>query len=382
MNKLFSFRRFFAIMKKEFIHIKRDKISLRIALLMPVMLMLLFGYAVNTEVDNIKTAVLDRSKTQESRQYIEKFSASGYFNITDYIFSEDELAELIDTGAVRAAIIIPERFAVDINKNDNPDVEIIVDGSDPTTARTALSSGVMVSENYSLNLRNKFMDKTGISNSLSLPGVKVNVKTRYNPNLETKKFTIPGLLGVIMQNITVLLTAFAFVREKESGTIEQLMVTPVRAVEIITAKMLPFILIGMVGFFASLAICIFWFKINIVGSVTLLILLGLLFVICSLSLGMLISTFAQNQTQAMLGSIIILLPSIILTGFIFPREAMPPFVSSIGSVIPLTYFVNILRGIVLKGSNFSQLLPQVIPLALITVILLTVASLRVRKSLD
>jgi ABC-2 type transport system permease protein len=367
-------------MKKEFIHIKRDEISLRIALLMPVMLMLLFGYAVNTEVDNIKTAVLDRSKTQASREYIDKFSASGYFNVTNYIFSEDELASLIDTGKVRAGIIIPEDFSSELNKNENPNVEIVVDGSDPTTARTALSSGVLVSENYSQSLRNRFIDKMGISNSL--PGVKINIKTRYNPNLETKKFTIPGLLGVIMQNITVLLTAFAFVREKESGTIEQLMVTPVKAIEIITAKMLPFVIIGMVGFFASLAICIFWFKINIVGSVLLLILLGLLFVICSLSLGMLISTFAQNQTQAMLGTLAVLLPSIILTGFIFPREAMPPFIAGIGNFIPLTYFVSILRGIVLKGSGFYELLPQVVPLTLITIVLLAFASLRVRKSLD
>ncbi len=370
-----------ALIIKELIQLKRDPISLRIAIAMPIGMMLLFGYAVNTEVDNIPTAVFDQSKTMQSRAYIEKFSVSQYFKIQNYVASERELSDLIDLGKVKAGIIIPSDYATKLKNNQQPQVQLIIDGTDPTTAQTAVSSGMMLSQAYNANIQNANLKKMGMK-SFEMAGVSVNTKVWYNPNLEAKNFTIPGILAVILQNITIMLTAFALVREKERGTIEQLIVTPVKPVELIFAKIIPFIAIGYAAFLLSLAICVFWFKISIVGSLFLLLSLGFLFVICSLSIGMLISTVAQNQMQAMMGIIVFLLPSIILSGFVFPREAMPKIVFYIGYLAPTTYFIKIVRAIILKGVGVTYIYQDMISLFVFTGVLLLLATVRVRKSLD
>ncbi|HEX2944872.1 MAG TPA: ABC transporter permease [Clostridia bacterium] len=380
-NGYFNWKRFITIIRKEFIQVKRDPISLRLPFAMPIVMMLLFGYAVNTEVDNISTVVFDQSRTQESRAYIDKFTASGSFYIAGYVTSERELSDAIDSGKAKAAVIIPSDYAKQLKKNNEPQTELIIDGTDPTTARTALNSGLLVSQFYSLDLKNGEMKKLGMSAG-KLPGVSLNAKVWYNPNLKSTRFTIPGLVGLILQNITIMLTAFALVREKERGTIEQLIVTPIRSPELILGKLVPYVIIGYSGFLFTLALCIFWFGVGVSGSVALLLLLGFLFVYCSLSIGMLISTFANNQMQAMMVMVLVLLPSILLSGFIFPREAMPIAVSALGYAIPLTYFLDIIRGIMLKGVGISFLWDDVLALYLFTVFILTVAVLRFRKSLD
>lgn len=380
-NKFFSFKRFLSIIKKEFIQVKRDPISLRIPIAMPIVMMLLFGYAVNTEVDRIPTAVFDQSRSAESREYIDKFVASNYFDVKYYVTSEKEISELIDGGKAKAGIIIPAGYASDIRRNKSPQTQLIIDGTDPTTARTALNSGVLISEVYSRTFKENMLKKIGLS-AASTPGVAINPKVWYNPNLESTRFTIPGLVGLILQNITLMLTAFALVREKERSTIEQLIVTPVKPAELILGKLVPYIIIGYVGFLFALSICIFWFGVDVTGSIGLLLLLGFLFVFCSLSIGMLISTFANNQMQAMMVMVLIILPSILLSGFMFPREAMPLPVQLLGYIIPLTYFLDIIRGIVLKGIGMSFLVNDVIALCIFTVVILTMATLRFRKSLD
>jgi ABC-2 type transport system permease protein len=375
--KGFSLRRFITIVKKEIIQVKRDPIALRIPLVLPIFMMFLFGYAVTTEVDKIPTVVLDSSKTLESRDYIEKFVASDYFYVTTYVNSEKELSNLIDGGDVKAGIIIPSDFAINMKKNKSLETQLIIDGTDPTTARTALSSGVLISNMYNrLNSRNNIIDVD------KMQSTNINTKVWYNPNLESERFTIPALVGLILQNITIMLTAFALVREKERNTIEQLIVTPVKRTELILGKLVPYIFIGYAGFLFALSICVFWFKVSVTGSVALLLSLGFLFVFCSLSIGMLISTFAKNQLQAMMAMIVVLLPSILLSGFIFPREAMPDVIRFIGYLIPLTYFLEITRGIILKGTNISFLWNEVIALIIFTFVILTVSIVRVRKSLD
>ena len=380
-RKLFNLQRFFSIVKKEFIQLKRDPISLRIPIVMPIFMMLLFGYAVDTEVDRIPTAVFDQSKTQQSREYIDAFTASNYFVIKHHVSSEKELSELIDRGKAKAGLIIPASYATDISRSRTPQTQLIIDGTDPTTARTAMNSGVLISEVFSRTFKEKAMKKLGAS-STALPGVSINSKVWYNPNMESSRFTVPGLVGIILQNITIMLTAFALVREKERGTLEQLIVTPIRPFELILGKLIPYIFIGYGGFLFALSICIFWFGVYPEGSLTLLLLLGFLFVLCSLSIGMLISTFANNQLQAMMVMIVVLLPSILLSGFMFPRDAMPVAISLIGYIIPVTYFLDIIRGIMLKGVGIDYLVHNVIALGLFTVILLSVATLRFRKSLD
>ena len=240
---------------------------------------------------------------------------------------------------------------------------------------------MLISEIYSRTFKEKALKKIG-SSSAAITGVSLNSKVWYNPNLESAKFTVPGLVGLILQNITIMLTAFALVREKERGTIEQLIVTPMRPAELILGKIVPYIIIGYAGFLFALSICIFWFGVGVTGSFPLLLMLGFLFVFCSLSIGMLISTFANNQLQAMMVMVAVILPSVLLSGFMFPREAMPLVIQLLGYILPLTYFLDIVRGIMLKGIGLSFLWKDVAALTVFTFILLSIATLRFRKSLD
>ena len=377
----FSLQRFLTIIKKEFIQVKRDPVSLRLPFIMPIFMMLLFGYAVNTEVDKIPTSVFDLSMTRQSREYVDKFTTSNYFNVIYYVSSEKELSNLIDGGKAKAGIIIPSDYSEKLGRNMTPQTQLIIDGTDPTTARTALNSGILISQVYSLDLKEHSIKKMGIS-AAALPGVTINSRVWYNPNLKSSRFTIPGLVGLILQNITIMLTAFALVREKERSTIEQLIVTPIRPVELILGKLVPYVLIGYAGFLFALSLCIFWFKVEVAGSLALLLLIGFLFVYCSLSIGMLISTFANNQMQAMMVMVLVLLPSILLSGFMFPREAMPFIISLIGYVIPLTYFLDVIRGIMLKGIGIDFLWNDVLALCVFTTVILSIAVLRFKKSLD
>ena len=381
MKHAINLRRFKAILLKEIRQVRRDRISLAIPIVMPIIMMLLFGYAVNTEVEHISTAVWDNSRTQESREYIAAFQSSNFFNVTVYAGSEAELDSLIESGGVKAALTIPQSFARDIKAGRAPECELVIDGSDPTTARTAMSSGILINEMYSLQLKDGFARRAGLSLS-AMPSVALASRVLYNPNLESSRFTIPGLVALIMQNITIMLTAFAMVREKERGTIEQLIVTPVRPLELIIGKLIPYIVIGYAGFLFSLGLCVFWFGIWPAGSIGLLLLLGLVFVVCSLMIGMLISTVARNQLQAMMATVVVLLPSILLSGFIFPREAMPPVIAQLGLLFPITYFLAIIRGIVVKGVGADILLQNILVLTGIFFVLLAATILRFRKSLD
>lgn len=374
-----SFQRLITIIHKEFLHIKRDKASLGIVIAMPLIFILVFGYAVNTDVDNIEIAVLNLDKTLESREYIDKFSASNYFKVKVYVDSINDIESLINKGKVKAAIIIPAGFERKLNRNESPQVQMIIDGSDPTIARTALQSGILISKVYSIKRQEK-----NLINKSSLITDSVDFRTRvwFNPNLESTKFTIPALIGLIMQNITVMLTAFTLVREREKGTIEQLIVTPIKSVELIIGKMVPYILIGSIDFLIALFFGTYWFNVPIQGNLTLLVVLGLGFVICALAIGMLISTIAKNQLQAMQMSILFILPSVLLSGFIFPREAMPTFIRIVGFGIPLTYFINILRGIILKGIGLNYLWKDTTILLIFGISLLILASIRFKKRLD
>ncbi|EMT38250.1 ABC-2 type transport system permease protein [Thermoanaerobacter thermohydrosulfuricus] len=374
MNKT----RLFAIIKKEIIHIKRDRISLVISFIMPITMLLLFGYAVATEVDHIPMAVFDQSKTYESRSYIEAYKNSLYFNPDFYVSSIEELNRLLDEGKAKAGLIIPPDFSQYKVKMVKPLLKI--DGSDPTTARTALSSGIMVSQMFSNNIVQKELKVKG----MKMPSIRIDLSTKveYNPELNTQVFTIPGLLGLIMQNITIILTAFALVREKERGTIEQLIVTPIKSSELMIGKLLPYILIGYTDFLMVLGLSMYWFGVPVRGNIYLLLLLGLDFITCALAIGILISTVAQTQTQAMQGAFFVLLPTIILSGFIFPREQMPTVIRAIGDIFPLTYFLVILRGIIIKGIDASLLVHQIVIITLMSVFLLTVAILRFKKRLD
>ncbi|GFP78351.1 ABC transporter permease [Clostridium fungisolvens] len=375
-----NMQRFLSIVKKEFIQIKRDKASFAIAIMMPLMMILLFGYAVVTQLEDISMLVLDQSNTAESRELIKSFENTSYFKVIGKAQNIDIIDDSINNGTAHSALIIPPDYADKIAKHEKPTVQFIVDGSDPTTARTAFSSGVMAAQSQSSKLIEKVTSKTLVTNNIS--GIDISTKVLFNPTLRNQNYTIPGLIGLIMQNITIILTAFALVREKERGTIEQLIVSPLKSPEIILGKLVPYIVIGFADFIYALILGIYWFNVPVAGSIPLLIFLGFGFVICALAIGILISTIAKTQLQAMQMAFLALLPSVLLSGFVFPREAMPKVIQYIGNVIPLTYFLNIIRGIVLKGLTINYLVQDVTLLFILGLVLLTLSIVRFRKKLD
>jgi ABC-2 type transport system permease protein len=375
-----NFQRFWSIVKKEFIQIKRDKASFGIAIGMPVMMMLLFGYAVSTQLESISTVVLDQSRTTESRELVKSFQNTLYFEIKERVSSLEAVEQRINSGKAHAAIVIPANYSELLLKRERPKVELIIDGSDPTTARTAFSSGVLAGERHGMKVMEDMSEK--LPQKPVIGGAEMSTRVLYNPSLRNQNFTIPGLVGLIMQNITVLLTAFALVRERERGTIEQLIVSPVKSHELILGKLAPYILIGFLDFLFSLALGMLWFQVPMRGSMGLLIFLGAGFVVCALAIGILISTISKTQLQAMQLSFLIILPSVLLSGFVFPREAMPKIIQWLGYAMPLTYFLNILRGIITKGIGMEYLIKDVALLFGLGLFLLVMSVARFRKKLD
>jgi ABC-2 type transport system permease protein len=375
-----NFQRFWSIVKKEFIQIKRDKASFGIAIGMPIMMMFLFGYAVNTQLEDISTAVLDQSHTSDSRELIKSFENTLYFKVIEQSSSIESIEEKMNEGKIHAALIIPPDYSEKLDKKEKPKVQLLIDGSDPTTARTAFSSGVLAIQNQGVKQVEILSSK--LSQKVNIGGIDVSTKVMYNPSLKNQNFTIPGLVGLIMQNITVLLTAFALVRERERGTIEQLIVSPIKSSELILGKLLPYVVIGFLDFIFSLALGFLWFGVPIRGSLGLLIFLGFGFVICALAIGLLISTISKTQLQAMQLSVLIILPSVLLSGFVFPREVMPKIIQYLGYALPLTYFLNILRDIVLKGVGMNYIYKDVVLLFILGFFLLIFSMIRFRKKLD
>lgn len=373
-----SWSRFYAIIQKEFIHVFKDRASFIIVLIMPIMFSLVFGYAVTTDIEDIEIAVLDNDKTVESREVISSFKNSGYFLTDYYVNSIDEVEDLISANTVKGALIIPKGFATSIQRKEEGNYQLILDGSDPNVSRVALQYGNMIASQYKLS-KGAVSGMSGASGDISFG---MSTRVWYNPNMKSAMFIIPALIGLIMQNITILLTAFALVREREKGTIEQLIVSPIKPIELIMGKMVPYIIIGSFDFLLALFFGTWYFNVPIVGSFGLLLALGFGFVIVALALGMLISTIAKTQLAAMQLVVITLLPSVILSGFMFPVEAMPLPIQNISRIVPLTYFIRILRGIILKGVSIEFLWKEIYTLLAMGIVLLSLATFRFRKKLD
>ncbi|WP_254388545.1 ABC transporter permease [Thermanaeromonas sp. C210] len=374
-------QRLLAIIRKEFIHIRRDPPSLVIVFIMPVLMLLLFGYAVNTDVNHIPLAVFDQDRSQDSRLLVASLVNTGYFDLAFQTESEGELKALLDSGRVHAGLIIPAGYARSLKRQETATAQLLVDGSDPLVARTALSMAEIVAQVRSQELRLAALAREGPALP---PGPAIDLRARawYNPGLESLKFNIPGLIGLIMQNITMMLTAFALVRERERGTLEQLMVTPIRGPELMLGKLIPYIVIAFIDMGLALVIGTLWFKVPIAGSPLLLLGLTVLFLVFALGLGMFFSTIARTQLQAMQMTMLFILPSVLLSGFIFPRASMPRPIQYLGNLLPLTYFLEILRGIMLKGIGINYLWKDVWALAGFGAGIIALAALRFRKQVE
>jgi len=367
-----------AITHKEFLHILRDPRTLAVMFLIPIVQLILLGYAATTDIQHVRTAVLDLDRTSESRALIEAYRASGYFQITHYVANQEELGRLVDSGAVRAGMVIPVGYGRDLAAGRAVQVGFIIDGSDPNVANTVFSASQAVGQAQSELL---ILEALG---GRELPGPRIEVRPRvwYNPELKSANFMIPGLMGVILQFLATFLTALAVVRERELGTLEQLIVTPIRPIELILGKVMPYVGVAFFDLLEVLAIGVLWFGVPIRGSLALLLALSALFLLTSLGIGLFISTVTRTQQEAMLLTYFIMIPSIFLSGFFFPLEAMPEFLQVISYAIPLRYLLIIIRGIILKGVGADILWREVIALAVFGSIIMGLAAQRFRKRLE
>jgi ABC-2 type transport system permease protein len=370
-----------SLIRKEFIQIARDKRTLILVLVIPIMQLFLLGYAATNDVRNVPLAVYDQDRSPQARQLLDAYRAADYFKITYDVNSESELGELIDDGQARAGLIIPPGYGDDVQGGKSGKVMIILDGSDPTVASTALSAAQLIGQAYATQVLTERLSATGQAGAIQQP-VQVSTNVWYNPDLISAHFMIPGVIGMILFALTSILTASAIVRERERGTIEQLIVTPIRSWELVMGKLLPYVILAFLNAFEVLAIGYWWFGVPIRGSLWLIAAASLLFLMSSLGIGLLASTIANTQQEAMLTVWMLLLPSIFLAGFFFPLEAMPKILQWISYIFPLRYYLVIIRSLMLKGVGAAAIKDDLIALAIFGVAIMSLASMRFRKRLD
>ncbi len=370
------------IIIKEFLQIKRDKKLFRIVFIAPIIQLLFLGYAANLDLNNIKISVLDHDKSATSREFIESFESSGYFSVYSYSKSYDQVNEEINHGDILLAVIIPDDFEKNIGRHETSPLQLIFDGSDGNKTSIALGYVQGIVTKFSKSILLKIADKSG--RKISIAGtIQPEIRVWYNPELKTRNFMVPSIAGLILLVITTILMAMAIVKEREIGTLEQIIVTPIKPFQLIIGKLVPFVIFGFIDILLVNAVMVFWFGIAIKGSFIFLLFASSLFVLSTLGLGLFISTISKTQQQAMMiAQFGILLPMIYLSGFAFPIENMPQWIQYITYLIPLRYFITILRDIVLKGSGFMQLIPETIILFLMGVSILFFSSLRFKKRLE
>jgi len=370
-------RRTLAITRKEIIHILRDPRSLGIMFLMPVIQLILLGYTATTDVDHLPTAVLDQDRTSQSRELVEAYRASNYFDILFYVATEEELGRLIDGGEAKAGILIPAGYGRDLTADNNASIAFIIDGSLPSVATTAFSAAQTVAQAQSTALIERLYNIDVEAES----GVDVRPRVWYNPDMKSANFMIPGLIAMILQVQSTLLTALSIAQEKEEGTIEQLIVTPLRSMELIVGKVMPYVAVSLFNLIEVLIIGVVWFDVPVHGNVFLLLALGVLALLVSLGIGLVGSTVAHTQQEAIFLIFFLMLPFIFLSGFFFPVEAMPRVLQWISYLIPLRYLLVITRGIILKGAGITILWEQALALVLFAAAMLVLAGSRFRKQL-
>ncbi len=353
---------------------RRDRMTVALIFMIPLVQLLLFGYAIQTEVKHIKTVVFDQSLSYESRDLLQAFAASGYFDVIASAGSYAEVAEMIDSGQAKAGIILPPDFAHTLKRGEPSQVQVIVDASDSMVSNQA----VAIANSIGL-LKSQEM----IFQKTNFPGPPYDIRVRpwYNPDGITAYYMVPAILGIIVTMTMVILTAVAIVRERERGTLEQLLVTPIKSLELMIGKIVPYIVLGYLQITVALLVAVLVFQVPIKGSVLQLYGLTLFFITASLGLGIVISNIARTQMQAFQMSFFVMLPSILLSGFMFPRDAMPKIIYYISDVIPLTYYLDIIRGIILKGIGAEYLVGQVVALLVFSVIFVTIATLRFTKKI-
>ena len=374
-------RRLLSLIRKEFIQIVRDPRTLYITLVIPVIQIFLLGYTATSDVRNVPLAVFDQDHSPSARKLLDAYRAADYFSLTFDANSESELRGLIDSGQARAGLIIPPDYDDSLLAGRTARVTFVLDGSDPNSASTSLAAAQLIGQAHATEIMVARLAQQGLALGQS-PPVEVATHVWYNPDLISAFFMIPALIGMILQLVTSMLTATAIVRERERGTIEQLIVTPIRSWELILGKIIPYVLIAFLDTVEILVVGTWWFKVPIRGSLGLLLALSGLFLVSSLGIGLFLSTVARTQQEAMMLTWFTLLPTVFLSGFFFPLNAMPVALRVVSYAVPLRYYLIIIRSVILKGVGLEALMPEVLALALIGLVLMGAAALRFRKRLD
>jgi ABC-2 type transport system permease protein len=374
----FSFRRFWAMVSKEFVQMRRDRLTFAMMLGIPVMQMVLFGFAINADPRHLPTAVLSADQGIFSRSILAAMQNSDYFQLVRGVASEDEAEQLIELGEVQFVLSIPEQFSRKLIRGERPALLLTADATDPAATSNALSAFRSLAESALAR------DLEGPLRHLRREQAPLDViiHPRFNPEGNTQYNIVPGLMGVVLTMTLVIITALAITRERERGTMENLLSTPVRPLEVMIGKIIPYIIVGYLQMGFILLAAHFLFRVPLVGSLALLLAVSLLFIAANLGVGLTFSTLARNQLQAMQMAFFFFLPSILLSGFMFPFRGMPVWAQRIGEILPLTHYLRVVRGILLKGSGLQEIYPNLWPIAIFLLVALFIGLKRFRQTLD
>ena len=374
----FNWRRFWTIVGKEFIQMRRDRLTFVMMIGIPLVQLILFGYAINSDPKHLPTAVYSADNSVFSRTIVWGLHNSSYFDITREAKNEAEIQRLLAQGTVQFTVDIPVDFSRKLLRGERPDLLLEADATDPSAVGYAIAA---------INLLTTTVldrDLTGPLAKLrgTLPPVNLVVHQHYNPENITQYNIVPGLMGVMLTMTMIIITALAITRERERGTMENLLSTPARPGEVMIGKIVPYITVGYIQVFLILLASKFLFNVPIVGSVPLLLVLTFLFIVANLAVGITFSTIAKNQLQAVQMAFFFFLPSLLLSGYMFPFRGMPGWAQDIGEILPLTHFLRVVRGILLKGNGFAEIAPDLWPIALFLVVMLAIGIKRYRQTLD
>jgi ABC-2 type transport system permease protein len=376
------FARPLVIAWKELLQLRRDRMTLAMMAVLPILQLVLFAYAINTDVRHIPTVVYDQDHSAASRELARSLEVTGFYDLLGEVRSYAEIEDALRSGRARAALVVPVNYASSLQAGRATRLQLVVDGSDPQTVGSAVSTAsALIAARSSELMLAKLSRGGGTGGMAALQPIQLEPSTWYNPELRTAVFVVPGLIGVILTMTMVMLTAMAIARERERGTLEQLIVSPVRRVELVLGKILPYTVIGYLQMSLILLVGRVVFRVPLIGSLYLLYALAFVFISANLALGLFFSTLARTQQQAMQMSFFFLLPNILLSGFMFPFESMPRPAQLISQALPLTHFLRIVRGITLKGAHFSDVSQDLLWLAGIFTALVLLASLRFTKKL-
>jgi ABC-2 type transport system permease protein len=370
-------KRILQIIRKEFIQIGRDRGLVNMVVLTPLLQLVIYGYVVATEIRALPMVVHDRSESVESRRLVDRFLASGYFIVETHAASLREVEEHLNGGQAMMALVIPEDYASNVRRGISASVQLLVDGTNSNTATIALgyAGGIVAVENNALMESN--FERKGLR--LIEAGITQEERIWFNPSLRAINYMVPGIICILLMELMVPLTAFSLVRERERGTIEQLMVTPVSAGEMLVGKTAPYVVLGLIDAIVILTAGTFWFKVPIAGSVISLLGYASLFIVVALGFGIFIATIVTTQQQAALSAQFALIPNILLSGFMFPIESMPEFMQAFTTILPMRYFLVIMRGVMMKGLGIADLWSEVAALAVLGAVIFSLSWIRFRK---